>query len=132
MYSTMKSPSSSANDPYTSTRGYAGSSDFHTGMGDPQNRFRLIDQSRALDSHLPNEPSLTCAGVQLICWFSSTIRSRNRVTATNHDDTALYTSGVSQRQQCGYEWVYVSCRSTTPRSFSSRITGLFTSNTCSP
>ena len=64
-------------------------SDFHTGIGEPQNRFRLIDQSRALASHLPNEPSLTWPGTQVICWLSSTIRSRNWVTATNHDDTAL-------------------------------------------
>src|SRR4051794_14845316 len=102
---TPKSRASSSNDPYTSTRGYAGSSDFHTGIGEPQNRVRLIDQSRAPASHLPNWPSLTCSGAQSICWLSSTIRSRNVLTATNHDDTALYTSGVSQRQQCGYEWV---------------------------
>ena len=101
---TPKSRDSSASEPYTSVRGYAGSSERHTGIGEPQNRLRLIDQSRAPASHLPKEPSLTCAGVQVICWFSSTIRSRNCVTATNHDDTALYTSGVSQRQQCGYEW----------------------------
>src|SRR5690606_5237722 len=86
---TPKSRSSSASDPYTSTRGYSGLSDFHTGIGEPQNRFRLIDQSRALASHLPNEPSLTCPGIQLICWFSSSIRSLNLVTATNQLDTAL-------------------------------------------
>src|ERR1044071_2965913 len=97
---TPKSRDSSSSEPYTSTRGYDGSSDFQTGIGEPQNRFRLIDQSRALASHLPNEPSLMWPGSQLISWFSSTIRSRNVVTATNHDDTALYTSGVSQRQQC--------------------------------
>ena len=76
--------------------------DIQTGIGDPQNRFREIDQSLAPSSHLPNWPSLMCAGTQLICWFSSTIRSRNRVTATNQDDTARWISGVSQRQQCGY------------------------------
>src|SRR4030095_9186250 len=84
-----KSRSSSSREPYTSTRGYSGLSDFHTGIGEPQNRFRLIDQSRALASHLPNEPSRTCAGVHSICWFSSTMRSRNLVTATNHEETAL-------------------------------------------
>src|SRR5439155_12168956 len=83
-------------------------------------------------SHLPNEPSRTCSGTQWICWFSSTIRSRNRVTATNHEDTALYTSGVSHRQQCGYECVYVSCRSTRPRAFSSAVIGLFVSKICKP
>ena len=58
-------------------------------MGEPQNRFRLIDQSRASASHLPNEPCLTCSGTQVICSFSSTIRSLNVVTATNQLDTAL-------------------------------------------
>src|SRR4051812_36736450 len=87
--STPKARSNSSNEPYTSTRGYCGSSDFQTGIGEPQNRFREIDQSRALASHLPNEPSLMCAGVQVISWLSSTIRSRNVVTATNQDDTAL-------------------------------------------
>src|SRR5690606_12025277 len=86
---TPKSRSSSSSDPYTSTRGYSGLSDFHTGIGEPQNRLRLIDQSRAPASHLPNEPSLTCPGTHVICWLSSTIRSRILVTATNHDDTAL-------------------------------------------
>jgi hypothetical protein len=51
--------------------------------------LRLIDQSRALASHLPKLPSRTCAGVQLICWLSSTMRSRNAVTCTNQLDTAL-------------------------------------------
>src|SRR3954447_25775926 len=102
---TPKSRSSSSSEPYTSTRGYCGSSLFHAGIGEPQNRLRLIDQSRALASHLPNEPSLTCPGTQVTCSFSSTIRSLNRLTATNQEDTALYTNGVSQRQQCGYEWV---------------------------
>ncbi len=55
----------------------------------PQYRLRLIDQSRAPDSHLPNWPSLMCSGTQVICWLSSTIRSRNSLTRTNQLDTAL-------------------------------------------
>ena len=58
-------------------------------MGEPQNRFRLIDQSLALASHLPNCPCFTCPGTQVICSFSSTIRSLNVDTATNQLDTAL-------------------------------------------
>ena len=58
-------------------------------MGEPQNRFRLIDQSRAFDSHLPNWPSFTCPGTQVMSWLSSTIRSLNFVTSTNQLDTAL-------------------------------------------
>ena len=50
---------------------------------------RLIDQSRAFSSHLPKEPSLVCSGVQSICWFSSSMRSRNLVVSTNQDETAL-------------------------------------------
>ena len=99
--STPKSASSSAIDPYTSVRGYAGSSDTHTGMGAPQKRLREIDQSRAPASHLPKTPSLMWSGVQLICWLSSTMRSRIAVTRTNHEDTALYMRGLRQRQQCG-------------------------------
>ncbi len=99
--STPKSRSSSSSEPYTSVRGYSGSSDCQTGIGLPQNRFRLIDQSRAFDSHLPNWPCLTCSGTQVICSFSSTMRSRNAVTSTNHDETALYTRGLRHRQQCG-------------------------------
>jgi len=101
---TPKSAWSSAIEPYTSMRGYAGSSLFHTGIGEPQKRLRLIAQSRAFSSHLPNEPSLTCSGTQVICWLSSTMRSRISVTLTNHDEMARYTSGRSHRQQCGYEW----------------------------
>lgn len=86
---TPKSRSSSATEPYTSIRGYAGSSERQTGIGLPQKRFRLIDQSRAFDSHLPNWPCFTCSGTQVICSFSSTIRSRIRVTSTNQLDTAL-------------------------------------------
>ena len=70
-------------------RGYAGSSDFHTGIGLPQKRLRVIDQSRAFSSHLPNWPSLMCSGTQVICWLSSSIRSLNLVTSTNHDETAM-------------------------------------------
>jgi hypothetical protein len=69
-------------------RGYAGSSDCHTGIGVPKYRLREIDQSIAFSSHFPNWPSLTFSGYQVICWFSSTIRSLNCVTATNHDETA--------------------------------------------
>ena len=86
---TPKSRASSSSDPYTSVRGYAGSSLCQTGIGEPQNRFRLIDQSLALASHLPNWPSLTWPGTQVICSFSSTIRSLNVLTATNQLDSAL-------------------------------------------
>ena len=70
-------------------RGYAGSSLFHTGTGLPQNRLRVIDQSRAFSSHLPNWPSRMWSGTQLICWLSSIIRCLNAVTSTNHDETPL-------------------------------------------
>src|SRR5215470_5457311 len=86
---TPKSRSISSRDPYTSVRGWSGSSLRQTGMGEPQNRFLLIDQSRAFSSHLPNWPCLTCSGTQVICSFSSTIRSLNVDTATNQLDTAL-------------------------------------------
>ncbi|SLJ83199.1 Uncharacterised protein [Mycobacteroides abscessus subsp. abscessus] len=46
-------------------------------------------QSRAPSSHLPNWPSRMCSGTQVICLFSSTIRSRNLVTATNQEGTAM-------------------------------------------
>src|SRR6056300_924427 len=98
---TLKSASSSAIDPYTSVRGYSGSSLTQTGIGDPQNRFREIDQSRAFASHLPKLPSFTWEGTQLISPFNSTMRSRIRVTSTNHDEIARYTSGSAHRQQCG-------------------------------
>ncbi len=70
----------------------------------PQYRLREIDQSRAPSSHLPNCPSLTCSGTQVISWLSSTIRSRNAVTCTNQESTARWMSGLPQRQQCGYGW----------------------------
>ena len=70
-------------------RGYAGSSLCHTGTGLPQNRLRVIDQSRAFSSHLPNWPSLMCSGTQRISWLSSSIRSLIAVTSTNHDETPL-------------------------------------------
>src|SRR3954451_15531301 len=98
---TPKSASSSAIEPYTSTRGYAGSSDFQIGIGLPQNRLRLIDQSRAPASHLPNWPSLTCSGTQVIWLFSSPIRSLIAVTATNQLATALKMSGFWHGQQWG-------------------------------
>ena len=79
---TPKSASSSSRLPYTSMRGYAGSSLFQTGIGAPQKRLRLMDQSRAPSSHLPNWPSRTCSGIQLICWLFSTMRSRKSVTRT--------------------------------------------------
>ena len=66
-------------------RGKRGSSEIHTGSGEPQKRLRLIDQSRAPSSHLPNSPSRMCSGTQWICWFSSTMRSRIAVTFTNHE-----------------------------------------------
>src|SRR5918994_3072508 len=113
-------------------RGYAGSSLFHTGIGDPQKRLRLIDQSRALASHLPKLPSLTCSGTHRICWLSSPIRSRSRVTSTNHDEIARYTRGWSHRQQCGYEWLYESWRTTTPRCLGARISFGLATNTFSP
>ena len=64
-------------------------SDFHTGIGLPQNRFRLIDQSLVFSSHLPNWPCLTCSGTQVICSFSSSIRSLIAVVDTNHEVTAM-------------------------------------------
>ena len=69
-------------------RGKAGSSLFHTGMGEPQKRLRLIDQSRAPASQLPKAPSRTCPGTQLMCWLSSMARSLIAVTCTNHEVTA--------------------------------------------
>ena len=47
-----------------------------------------MDQSRAFSSHLPNEPSLMWSGTQVICWFSSTIRSLIALTSTNQLETA--------------------------------------------
>ena len=70
-------------------RGYAGSSLRQTGMGEPQKRLRLIDQSRAPSSHMPNRPSLTWDGTQLISWLVSIMRSRISVTFTNHEEIAL-------------------------------------------
>ena len=49
----------------------------HRDRACPSSGFAMIDQSRAPSSHLPNWPSLTCSGIQVISWFSSTIRSRN-------------------------------------------------------
>ena len=98
---TPKSRSSSSSEPYTSVRGWFGSSETHTGIGEPQYRFREMFQSRAFSSHLPNWPSRMCSGTHLMRWLSSTIRSRNRLTATNQDDTARWISALSQRQQCG-------------------------------
>ena len=46
-------------------------------------------ETKAFAIHFPNEPSLMCSGDHEICSFSSTMRSRNLVTSTNHDDTAL-------------------------------------------
>ena len=127
-----KSAAISSNDPYTSTRGYIGSSEVHTGIGEPQKRFREIDQSRALASHLPNCPSWMCPGTHSTCRFSSTIRSLIFVTATNHDDTARWISGESQRQQCGYEWSYVSRRIRIPAALRSPMIGVLASKTCIP
>ena len=70
-------------------RGYVGSSLFHTGTGEPQNRLRVIDQSRAFSSHLPNWPCLMWSGTQRICSLSSSIRCLTAVTSTNHDETPL-------------------------------------------
>ncbi|CAA9414756.1 MAG: hypothetical protein AVDCRST_MAG66-2249 [uncultured Pseudonocardia sp.] len=50
---------------------------------------------------MPNWPSRTCSGTQVICWLSSTMRSRNAVTWTNQESTARRMSGLPQRQQCG-------------------------------
>src|SRR5260370_40526141 len=86
---TQKSASSCASEPYTSTRGHSGLSDFHTGIGLPQKRLRLIDQSRVFSSHLPNWPCLTCSGTQVICSFSLSIRSLIAVVETNHDETVI-------------------------------------------
>ncbi len=70
-------------------RGYAGSSLRQTGTGLPQNRLRVIDQSRAFSSHLPNWPCLMCSGTQWISSLSSIRRSLTAVTWTNHDETPL-------------------------------------------
>ena len=86
---TPKSACSSASEPYTSVRGNSGLSDFHTGIGLPQYRLRLIDQSRVFSSHLPNWPCLTCSGTQVICSFSLSIWSRMAVVETNHEVTAM-------------------------------------------
>ena len=69
-------------------RGCSGSSLFHTGIGVPQKRLRLIDQSRAPSSQRPKRPSRTWPGIQLICWLSSTIRSRMAVTFTYQEPMA--------------------------------------------
>ena len=58
-------------------------------MGAPQYLLRLMFQSLAPSSHLPNWPSRMCSGDHSICLLSSTIRSRNVVTATNHEGTAM-------------------------------------------
>ena len=44
---------------------------------------------------------MTWSGIQSMSWLSSTMRSRNLVTATYQDGIALWISGVSVRQQCG-------------------------------
>jgi hypothetical protein len=94
--------------------------------------LREIDQSRAFSSHFPNCPSLMCSGTQAMRWFSSTRRSLKRVTATNQELTARWMSGLSHRQQCGYGWSYVSCRSSTPMAFRSLMMTLLASKTCMP
>src|SRR6266700_5645357 len=86
--STPKSACSSASEPYTSVRGNSGLSDFHTGIGLPQYRLRLIDQSRVFSSHLPNWPCLTCSGTQVIRSLSFSISSLIAVVETNQDVTA--------------------------------------------
>ena len=53
------------------------------GSGVPQKRLRLIAQSRAFSSHLPNRPSRRCAGTQLIDWLFLTILSRSCSARTN-------------------------------------------------
>ena len=70
-------------------RGYCGSSDFQTGTGLPQNRFRVIDQSRAFSSHRPNCPCWMWSGVHEISSLSSSIRSLIFVTSTNQLETAM-------------------------------------------
>ena len=70
-------------------RGYAGSSLFQTGIGEPQKRLREIDQSRVFSSHRPNWPSLTCSGTHRICWLRSSILSRILVVETNQLETAM-------------------------------------------
>ncbi|CNJ18302.1 Uncharacterised protein [Mycobacterium tuberculosis] len=41
-----------------------------------------MDQSRAFSTHLPNWPYFTFSGIQLICLFSSYMRSLKSVTFT--------------------------------------------------
>ena len=62
-----------------------GSSLSHTGMGAPQNRFLLIDQSRAPSSHLPKAPSRTWLGIQLICWWAGRVRAVRSVTRADSE-----------------------------------------------
>ena len=57
-------------------------------MGEPQNRLREMDQSRALATHVPNWPCLTLPGIQVISSFSSSMRSLIWVTLTYQDVTA--------------------------------------------
>ena len=66
-----------------------GSSLRHTGIGDPQKRLRLIDQSRAPSSHMPKRPSRTWPGTQLMSELMASIRSLMSVTFTNQDEMAL-------------------------------------------
>ena len=70
--------------------GSAGSSLFHTGIGEPQNRLRLIDQSRALASHLPKRAVLDVLGHpgDLLVELDHAVPER-RSPRTNQDDTAL-------------------------------------------
>ena len=101
--------------------GTAGRRTSTPGSASPRTGCGEIDQSRALASHLPNEPSLTCAGIQVICWLSSTIRSRNvrdRDEPRRHrlvDQRRVAAPAVRVR-------VRVACRGarTTPRSLRSR------------
>ncbi len=79
---------SSCREPNTSRCVHSTPSHSHTGIGDPQKRLREIDQSRAFSSHLPNWPCLTFSGIQLICSFSSSIRSLIWVTSTYQEEIA--------------------------------------------
>src|SRR3990167_1794750 len=60
----------------------------HMGMTLAQNRWREMDQSRAPSSHLPNLPSLMCAGDQFTASAFFSKFSFIFVTETNHDEVA--------------------------------------------
>src|SRR3989344_4626059 len=79
---------SSSSDALPNTRFVLHFSHTHTGMTLAQKRCRLIDQSRAPSSHLPQRPSLICSGDQLMPFALRQSSLFIFVTATNHDEVA--------------------------------------------